>query len=67
MFVDDKDVLPVNQGVDDGTFFDSDSPLSFENTIAEELYSPNSTPVGPHNMQNNRNVFDRVRRQQKGN
>ena len=59
------DEQPVGEGVNDGTFFDSDSPLSTENMIAEELFNTKPTPVGPHNMQKYR-VFDRVRKEQKG-
>lgn len=64
MFIDEP--TTVTEGVNDGTFYDPSSPLSFENMVAEELFSNRPTPVGPHNMQKYRTVFDRVRRNQKG-
>ena len=64
MFIDEPTTM--GEGVNDGTFYDPDSPLSTENMIAEELFSTRPTPVGPHNMQKYRSVFDRVRRNQKG-
>ena len=61
MFMDGP---PWGEGVNDGTFYDPSSALSNEQATSDELYR--KTPVGPHNMQKNRNVFDRVRKQQRG-
>ena len=41
------DEQPVGEGVNDGTFFDSDSPLSTENMIAEELFNTKPTNAPP--------------------
>jgi hypothetical protein len=57
---------PTGPGVGNGTFYDPESPLSLENQIANELFSGRSQPIGPHNMQKYRSVFERIRRQQKG-
>ncbi len=56
----------IGEGVNDGTFYDPDSPLSTERMVSDELNPNIPTPVGPHNMHKYKNVFDKTRRSQKG-
>lgn len=49
----DEDLQPVtpgDTGVDNGEFFDSDSPLSRERIVSDKLENNFSNPSGPHNM-----------------
>lgn len=63
MFMDS----PIGEGTNNGTFFDPSSPLSEENIVTRELSEPQkSDPIGPHNMQKYKNVFNKVRHKQKG-
>jgi len=53
--------LSNNTGVDHGELYDSDSPMSMERTTFDKLENPQSEPIGPHNMNKQRDIFKRVR------
>ena len=54
--------LPEHTGVDDGELFDSDSPLSRERTVFDQLGSEVSHPIGPNNMQSRNNIYETLRK-----
>jgi RNA polymerase subunit RPABC4/transcription elongation factor Spt4 len=66
MFLNDTGDRPLGEGVNDGTFYDEDSPFATENQVADKLNADKVDVIGPHNMQTLRGIFDRVRSKKRG-